>query len=195
MAEDSTFVELIGRVRAGDQDAAADLVKLYEPEIRRAVRHRLAEARLGSLLESMDICQSVLKSFFVRAAAGQYELKSPQQLLALLATMARNKLYFQARKHHTQRRDRRRAAPGGLDEEGLVDPGASPIREVAARDLLDEIRQRLSPDERQIMDLRNEGRNWAAVATQLGGSADSVRVKLSRGLDRVTAQLGLDDES
>ena len=194
MAEDATFDELIGRVRAGDQDAAADLVRRYEPEIRRAVRYRLADARLGTLLESMDICQSVLKSFFVRAAAGQYDLKTPQQLLGLLATMARNKLHSQARKHQTQRRDRRRAAPGGLDEAGLVDPGASPSSEVAARDLLDEVRRRLAPDERRLMDLRNQGHEWAAIAAQLGGSADAARVRLSRALDRVAGQLGLDDE-
>ena len=36
-----------------------------EPAIRRQ-RVRLADARLGNLLDSMDICQSVLKSFFVR---------------------------------------------------------------------------------------------------------------------------------
>jgi RNA polymerase sigma-70 factor (ECF subfamily) len=194
MAEDSTFDELIGRVRAGDQDAAADLVKLYEPEIRRAVRYRLADARLGPLLDSMDICQSVLKSFFVRAAAGQYDLKTPQQVLALLATMARNKLYSQARKHQTQRRDRRRAAPGGLDEKRLVDPAASPSGEVAARDLLHEVRRRLAPEERRLMDLRNQGHDWAAIAAQLGGGVDALRVKLSRALDRVAGQLGLDDE-
>ena len=43
---------------------------------------RLADARLGNLLDSMDICQSVLTSFFVRAAAGQYDLETPEQLLS-----------------------------------------------------------------------------------------------------------------
>ena len=60
MVEAPTFEELIRRVRAGDQDAAAVLVRRYEPAIRRAVRFRLADARLGNLLDSMDICQSVL---------------------------------------------------------------------------------------------------------------------------------------
>src|SRR5262249_44299576 len=156
----------------------------YEPEIRRAVRYRLTDERLGHLLDSMDICQSVLKSFFVRAAAGQYELKFPQQLLALLATMARNKLASQARKQQAQRRDHRRVTSAGADEEGLADPGASPSRVVAARDLLDEVRLRLTSEERQIMDLRNQGHDWAAIAAQLGGGADALRVKLSRALDR-----------
>jgi hypothetical protein len=68
MPEPPAHDELIRRIRAWDQDAAAELIRRYEPAIRRAVRVRLADARLGNLLESMDICQSVLKSFFVRAS-------------------------------------------------------------------------------------------------------------------------------
>ena len=56
------------------------------------LRVRLVDTRLNRLLDSMDICQSVLASFFVRAALGQYELETPEQLLKLLATMTRNKL-------------------------------------------------------------------------------------------------------
>src|SRR5437762_9623891 len=100
MVDAPTFDELIRRVRAGDQDAATLLVQRYEPAIRRAVRFRLADARLGTLLDSMDICQSVLASCFIRAPSGQYELRTPGQLLKLLTAMARNKLTSQARKHH-----------------------------------------------------------------------------------------------
>lgn len=56
MPEARTFEELIERVRAGDQDASAELVRRYEPAIRRAVWFRLVDARLGGLLDSMDIC-------------------------------------------------------------------------------------------------------------------------------------------
>jgi DNA-directed RNA polymerase specialized sigma24 family protein len=104
MPETLTVEELIRRVRAWDQEAAAELVRRYEPMIRRTVRFRLADARLDNLLESMDISQSVLRSFFVRAAAGQYDLETPGQLLRLLATMARNKLISTARRHRTLRR-------------------------------------------------------------------------------------------
>src|SRR4051812_28737481 len=130
-----TYDDLIRRVRAWDPDAAAELVRRYEPAIRRAVRVRLADARLGNLLDSMDICQSVLKSFFVRAAAGQYDLDTPEQLLKLLSAMARNKLTTQARGQHAQRRDRRRVVRESPDEGGLVAPGRGPSEEVDARDL------------------------------------------------------------
>src|SRR5881394_2394249 len=120
MAEPLPFDELILRVRAGDQDAATALVRSYESAIRRAVRFRMTDARLGNLLDSMDICQSVMASFFLRAASGQYELKEPDQLLKLLTAMARNKLKFQARKQRAQRRDVRRVAGASADEQALA---------------------------------------------------------------------------
>ena len=57
MSEANAFRDLIARVRAGDAAAAAELVRLYEPAIRRAVRVRLVDARLERLLDSMDVCQ------------------------------------------------------------------------------------------------------------------------------------------
>src|SRR4051794_12163424 len=189
-----TYDDLIRRVRAWDPDAASELVRRYEPAIRRAVRVRLADARLGNLLDSMDICQSVLKSFFVRAAAGQYDLETPEQLLKLLASMARNKLTTQARGEHAQRRDRRRVAPRGHDQDRLVARGGGPCREVDARDLLGEVLRRLSPEERQILEMRNQGDDWAAIAARLGGGGEALRKKLGRAIDRVAGQLGLDGE-
>ncbi len=38
MSEPTSFADLIRRVRGGDADAAAELVRNYEPAIRRAVR-------------------------------------------------------------------------------------------------------------------------------------------------------------
>src|SRR3954451_18827951 len=174
MLASSTYDELIRQVRAWDRDAAAELTRRSEPAIRRVVRVRLADARLGNLLDSMDICQSVLRSFFVRAAAGQYDLGTPEQLLKLLATMARNKLTTQARREHAQRRDRRRVVRESPDEGGLVSPARGPSGEVDARDLLDEVRRRLSPDEQAILELRNQGEDWATIAARLGGGAEAL---------------------
>jgi RNA polymerase sigma-70 factor (ECF subfamily) len=131
------------------------------------------DAHLERLFDSMDICQSVLGSFFVRAAAGQYELDKPQQLLKLLVTMARNKLADAARKQSAECRDRRRVRDDALDAEGLVDDSSTPSERLAGRELLDEFRQRLSEEERQLADRRALGRDWPAIAAELGGSPES----------------------
>ena len=104
MAEEIEFPELLRRVRLGDQDAAVELVRRYEPAIRRAVRIKLVDSRLAGALNSMDVCQSVMGSFFYRAALGQYEVEKPEDLVRLLVTMARNKLTDHVRKQTTERR-------------------------------------------------------------------------------------------
>src|SRR5947207_2363367 len=108
MIDANTFPEWIRRIRAGDQQAAAELVRQNEPLIRREVRLHLEDRGLCRLFDSMDVCQSVLASFFVRTAAGQYDLQCPEQLVKLLVTMARNKLISEARRQRRQRRDHRR---------------------------------------------------------------------------------------
>ena len=64
MADETPFPDLITRVRGGDSAAAAELVRRYEPAIRRVVRLRLTDQRLRRAFDSMDVCQSVLGSFF-----------------------------------------------------------------------------------------------------------------------------------
>jgi RNA polymerase sigma-70 factor (ECF subfamily) len=192
MAEPQPFEELIRRVRAGDQAAAAEVVRRYEPTIRRVIRLRLTDDRLCALLDSMDICQSVLASFFLRAASGQYELDTPENLLKLLTSMARHKLADQARKLRTQRRDERRVE-GGRTLDEVAAGTASPIRTLEARDLLAEVERRLSAEERRLVELRMQGLDWVAIAQQLEGGAEALRKKLSRALDRVSRELGLED--
>src|SRR5262245_34268153 len=114
--EAALFDDFIRRIRAGDDRAAEELVRKFEPLIRRAVRVRIKSRRLNRVFDSMDVCQSVLASFFVRAASGAYELEQPNQLVNLLVTMATNKLASRSRGELRQRRDIRR-----LDESGATE--------------------------------------------------------------------------
>jgi RNA polymerase sigma-70 factor (ECF subfamily) len=182
----------MAQVRAGDEQAAAELVRLYEPAIRRAVRVRLLDTRLQRVLDSMDVCQSVLASFFLRAAGGQFELDRPEQLLKLLATMARNKVISEARRQQAECRDVRRLDPAGLDEMKMLAPAATPSEQVTMQDLLQQVRRRLSDEERQLVDQRALGRDWPEIAAELGGNAEGLRKRLTRALDRVAQELGLE---
>jgi hypothetical protein len=73
----------------------------------------------------------------------------------------------------------------------VADGEASPSRQVAGRELLLECRKRLSDEERELADLRAQGREWADIARERGGSPEALRKRLGRGLDRVAQQLGL----
>jgi RNA polymerase sigma-70 factor (ECF subfamily) len=194
MLTNSSVEELLRRVQQGDGAAATELFRRYEGPIRRRVRIWLLtqDPRLRRVFDSMDVCQSVLASFLVRAAAGQYELDHPQQLLRLLYQMARHKLANQVAKQQARRRDVRRVEgrpPRALEQ---VADEADPARLLADRELLQEFRKRLSSDELLLADRRAEGKEWTAIAAELGGTAEGRRKQLARALDRVSEQLGLE---
>lgn len=194
MLDPTAFTNFVQRLRAGDEQAAVDLVRQYEPLIRREVRLHLEDRHLCRLFDSIDISQSVLLSFFVRSAAGQYDLERPEQLLNLLVAMTRNKLASAARREHRQRRDQRRTGSDAKDLAQVADSRPTPAEAVAAAELLHNFRQRLSDDERRLADLRGEGLSWQAVADQLGGTAQARRMQLARAIDRVARELGVELE-
>jgi RNA polymerase sigma-70 factor (ECF subfamily) len=191
MSSDPSFEELIRRVGSGDQQAATQLVQEFEPVVRRVVRARLRGARARCEFDSMDVCQSVLANFFVRAAAGEYDLKEPDDLIKLLLTMTRNKLAEKMRRQHRLRRDSRRTV-GGVEELPLAGRDPTPSSVIASKELLDQARRLLSEEERQLVELRGQGLSWEEVAASLGGTAGARRNQLARALDRVAQELRLD---
>lgn len=192
-SDNNSFLTFLDRVRAGDQKAAEELVRMYEPEIRREVRLRLRDSRLRRDFDSVDICQSVMASFFVRAALGQYDLQKPDELIRLLVTMTRNKLVSQVRKQQTQGRDLRRRDAAGQEKLQNVAQGPTPSLLVANEELIQEFRKRMSPDEWRIAERRTQGLAWDAIAAELGGTSEACRKQLSRAVDRVSQELGLDE--
>ncbi len=188
------FADLLQRVRSGDERAAEQLVRQYESAIRVAVRTRLTDPALRRQFDSMDVCQSVLRSFFVRAAAGQYDLSEPAQLVGLLTRMAQNKLAMQARAAHRRRRDTRRA--GSLEGRALDTPDteSGPDRQAAGRDLLAALYARLGAEERDLAERRAAGQTWPEIALAVGGTAQARRKQLARAIDHLAPELGLDPE-
>jgi RNA polymerase sigma-70 factor (ECF subfamily) len=192
MSEAQTFRDLMQRVRGGDEEAATELVRRYESTIRLTIRVRLEQSDLRRLFDSMDICQSVLGNFFVRAASGQFELDTPEQLVKLLVTMALNKLINHAKQQRAARRDYRRRQ-GSPEEQELAGADPSPSRVATYRELLQAVRNHLSEEDRKLADLRSQGLSWIEIAAQLGENADALRFRLTRALNRVARQLRLDE--
>jgi RNA polymerase sigma-70 factor (ECF subfamily) len=193
MLDNDAICDLIRRVREGDEQAATELVRHYEPAIRVVVRRRLTDPNLRRVLDSIDICQSILGRFFNGVVAGRFELTNEEQLFNLLATMARNKVTSHARKQTAARRDARRNQKGNQDPQTLADPGQSPSQVVANRELLEQIYNRLSAEERRLVDLQNLGKSWKEIAAAVGGSPDALRMQYTRAVARVARELGLRD--
>jgi RNA polymerase sigma-70 factor (ECF subfamily) len=190
---DDTFSELMTRVRAGDQRAAEQLIRDCEADIRLEIRVRLRiqDSRVRRLLDSMDIAQSVLASFFAGVAEDKLSPQSPRQLFALLLSMARNKLLKKVRYHRQKRRDARRLLPIADLGAAVPTPAETPSEYVAGKELLATLWARLTPRERLLSEQRREGRSWEAIAADLGGTPHGLRKQLERAFARVSQDLNL----
>ena len=192
MTADVPFDELLRRLRRADEEAWAEVVGRYGAEVRRVIRSRLG-ASLRPVVDSADVWQSVLASFFVRLNLGQFDLDTPEQLVTLLTRMARNKVVTQGRKLQAVRRDARRVEAGSAEMNELAAPGPAPSATVARRELLQKVRGQLSAEERRLADLKSEGYGWQEIATAVGGAPNALRMQLARAVDRAARQLGLDE--
>jgi RNA polymerase sigma factor (sigma-70 family) len=186
------FQELLERVRAGDEEAAAEFVRVYEPHVRRVVRARLRLSRLRRLADSSDFCQAVMGSFLVRAAMGQYAVAGSDEVRDLLGRIARNKVVDLVRRPEHRYGAVPVAAPGVVGVEPIA-PGAGPASQLAWNDLLATVRDRLTAEERRVCELRAQGLSWGEVAARLGEKPDAVRNRLNRAMRRVAGELGLED--
>jgi hypothetical protein len=188
------YVEFIRRIRLGDEQAAEEVVRRYEPEIRMEIRGwlRLRNPGLKRVFDSMDICQSVMGSSFARTAVGDFDLDEPPQLISLLVGMARKKVAEQARYHQRLRRNIRRIGDGAVENSPVPAAEPTPSRTASGRKLLQKLREHLTDDERKIAELRARGTDWPGVAAELGGSADGRRKQLARAVVRIEQELGLD---
>ena len=181
--------EWIDRIKVGDQAAAAELVRHFEPEIRRFVRVRLTDPKLQRFLDSMDIVQSVMGRFFQRIQSDRLHVEHPLQLLRLLTTMARNSLL-----DHVRRAKVRRDVSGAGGEQELqyvADRRIGQTELVEQAELVALVRGRLSSDEQQALDRWLLSDGWEQMSQDIGCEPDAIRKKVSRAIDRASKELGL----
>jgi RNA polymerase sigma factor (sigma-70 family) len=192
MCDESVFFDLLKRVRGGDSAAASELVRSYEPAIRVAVRTRLSDPKLRRQFDSMDVCQSVLASFFLRAAAGQYDLRDPAQLVALLTKMAHNKLAMRARHEYRERRDVRRNVRLGDARPEPAAASVGPAQQALGRDLVNKAFGLMDAQVREMAKCRARGLEWSEIASRFGGTADARRKQFQRAVDRIAQTLRIE---
>jgi DNA-directed RNA polymerase specialized sigma24 family protein len=128
MSTPTPLPDLLARLRTGDVGAVREFVGAYEPFTRRAIRRRAARGPRYAVADSDDLCQSVLGSFLIRFAAGEYDLDGHADLERLIVTIVRNKVAALARREAGQPRNhpRMRLLESGEDPSGASLEDRSP---------------------------------------------------------------------
>jgi RNA polymerase sigma factor (sigma-70 family) len=193
MREVSDFPDLIRQARAGNEAAAAELVRRFEPFIQRLIRvrmlHRADYQRLRRDVGLSDVCQSVLKSLFLGLREDRYRLDQPGDLERLLQVMIRFNVATKARRCSV----RLRQLVDETAEEGWLDDAPTPDKAVADRDLIEAIQEQFSQEELELLTMRLDDMSWSEIGEKLGCSANAARVRLSRAVARVKGRMAGED--
>ena len=188
MSQDPGFDALMDRLRRGEEAAAVEVFHHFARRLIGLARVRLG-ARLRQKVDPEDILQSVFKSFFVRQAAGAYDLDSWDSLWALLTVITLRKCGYRTRRFLAARRDvRREAAPSSPDEAGgweAVSREPTPEEAAVLAETVEDLFRGLDEDNRRIVELSLQGHRPAEVSAAVGLTERTVYRVLERVRDRL----------
>jgi RNA polymerase sigma-70 factor, ECF subfamily len=165
---------LLRRYKGGEQDAATRLYVRYAERLR-ALATAQASPDLKQRVDPDDIVQSVFRTFFRRAAEGQYDVPAGDELWKLFLVIGLNKVRAVAAYHKAARRDVRQTSAGGEYDKALdATPASDDEALTTLRMTVDELLAPLSPSHREIIDLRVAGHEVAEIAARTGRAKRSV---------------------
>jgi RNA polymerase sigma-70 factor (ECF subfamily) len=181
---------LLRRFRGGQPSAATELYLRYADRLRSLAAGQCA-SDLAPRVDAEDIVQSVFRTFFRRAARGQYDVPEGEDLWKLFLVIALHKIRSTATFHRAAKRDVRATATGLLDAPAGKHFAAPDETALATLHLvIDELLDALPASMRAIVELRIEGHEVEEIARRTERSRRSVeralqefRTRLSHLLD------------
>jgi RNA polymerase sigma-70 factor (ECF subfamily) len=180
---------LLQRFRHGQNGGPTLLFLRYADRVRALASAQFSPG-LAARMAPEDIVQSVFRTFFRRAATGQYDVPEGEEIWKLLLVIALHKIRDAGDYHRAARRDVRQTAGGtayerALDSTHARDEGALAV----LRLVIDEVLYALPPGHRPIVEQRIEGYEVAEIAEQLQRSKRTVERVLQEFRRRLDAQI------
>jgi RNA polymerase sigma-70 factor (ECF subfamily) len=189
MSPRDSFEEVVARLRAGDNAAAAAVFQRFARRLVGLARRRLEEAARQKE-DPEDVVQSVFRSFFTRQQEGEFDLASWDSLWTILTLMTIRKCANRVAYFHAECRDVQREVrpvPGGESAQSWQALGDDPTPSEAAvlTETVEHLMRGLVERDREVLTLHLQGYTIPEISTQVGRSERTV----SRILDRVRKHL------
>ena len=182
----NSFQEAMSRLRDGDDQAAWDLIKEYEPHLRRVIRRKL-DARMQSKFDSIDFAQMVWTSFFSDPAK-LVQFQDREHLLQYLVRVAKNKFVDEYRRRmRTEKHGASRecSLQDSANRLRLPKSGSTPSQYAMARERWRILMTNQSQRDQEIVRLRIGGATFDEIAKELAIGEKTVRRVLDRLMARV----------
>lgn len=180
---------LLRRYRGGSDDAATELYLRYAHRLRDLARSKLT-GPITSRVDWEDIVQSVFGSVFRRVREGLYDVPPGEELWKLFLVVALNKIRDQGRYHNAAKRDVRQTTQASFMAEAFASQAAT---NTAACDFLElvvtETLDGMSPEHKQVVDLRMQGHEVQEIADETRRSKRTVERLLQQARAYLAANL------
>jgi RNA polymerase sigma-70 factor (ECF subfamily) len=179
--------------RAGDEAAARQLFERYVDRLVALARTRLSH-RFAGRVDPEDVVQSVFRTFFNRAKAGQFHIQDTDDLCKLLVRITIHKTLRQVAFHKAAKRNltleqgQSHLSHDQLRE--LLSPEPTPEDANAFLDQLEHFLAKQRPQDRQIIEMRMQGYTDVEIAAKLNITDRSIRRVMER-IRGLAAQDGL----
>lgn len=164
--------DLIAAYREGDEAAASALFERYYARLLELIRRQFGW-KLRQVDGSMDVAQSVLRSFFSQIRQNRVQIAPDDSLWPLLATIAINKVRNRGKYWQREKRDpdRQIALAAGSDP---LEQGPSPDDAAVVKELIDRLLEPFSDRRRRIIQLILEGSPVGQIAKEVGSTERTV---------------------
>jgi RNA polymerase sigma-70 factor (ECF subfamily) len=172
---------LLERLCKGDDQAAEQVFRTYEPYLRKVVRRQLP-ARLRAKFDSLDIVQSVWADVLDGFRRAGWRFEDAEHLRAFLVKATRHRFIDRYRQHQ-RALERERPLADHAGEAGPVSPAPGPSEVARADDLWDKLLALCPPEHHEVLRLKRQGLEAPEIAARTGLHEDSVR-RLLRQLAR-----------
>jgi RNA polymerase sigma-70 factor, ECF subfamily len=190
MDADRSFEDLMARLRAGDNAAAAEVFNRFTNRLIGLARSRL-DHLIRQKIDPEDILQSVYRSFFRRHAQGRFDVASWDNLWGMLTVITVRKCNY--------RRKYFRAACRDVEREVVLPPAADPLApefEALARDptpseaarlaeTVELVMRELTDREQNMLALSLQGYDVAEISTRVARTERTVQRVLKRVRERL----------
>jgi len=165
--------QLLEKLSNGDDAAAEEVFRAYEPYLRVVVR-RMLPPNMRPKFDSVDVVQSVWADVLRRFRAGGYRFSTVNQLRAFLVKATRNRFIDRARQNRAalQRQQSLEATHAGDHLQASAD---QPSDLAQANDLWTQMMALCPPAHHGLLELKRQGCSLAEIAQQTGLHESSVR--------------------
>ena len=176
---------LLEKLTSGDDTAAEQVFRDYEPYLRMVVRRQLSPD-LRAKFDSLDVVQSVWVHMLKGFRQAGWRFADRGHLRAFLVQLTRHRFIDRLRRH---RRSLEREQPlGETDaEEALRTDEPDPHDILQADELWEQLLELCPPAHREVLRLKRDGALTAEVAARTGlheGSVRRILLTLSQRLSR-----------